>query len=268
MYMQPIHSVSKTLTHPSNSPAFVKELSYASPACSEEGYYAFSAKVTGVRKNLDAKTILKQIEVINGLAIWPAYEALVSDATRVKVLTGALEAEDEEGTYPTGFWHIGLQGDFHVIKAYKEDVLAESGEILSAKLLDVHRTLQQMGEFLKGVEGMAELLFEPMFEVKVTAEWSGLYLRHLVQLLDEDGYPSLSLEPDSVRRVVSFMNSSPSKEVKVITSSSFIQPKLRDELSALMDDLCKPLFLAFNQTFQKTVYLQASTMLDMRPQGF
>lgn len=90
-----------------------------------DGYYYFSARVSGKSKGLDASEILTSLEQTPKYTGWPAFVILNQADTRPRVVGGGLQAWTAKCTFPdvsfSDFWRITPTGEFFLLRGYDED---------------------------------------------------------------------------------------------------------------------------------------------------
>lgn len=154
------------------------------PSKITRGYFSFAARVLGTSKNASAKAIIEANQSARKYTGWPTFVTLHQDQTKPRLVDGCIEAWLAHINYPdvghADFWRIDAKGNFFLLRGYQEDSLdpakgfGKPGELFEATL-----AVWRLGEFLLRVTDLAELMFEPGFEVLVECEWTGLAGRHL-----------------------------------------------------------------------------------------
>lgn len=216
------------------------------------GYFAFSARITGNSRGLSTKEVLESLERARKYTGWPALVVLHQEATRPKLVDGALQAWLCDLKYPDSahadFWRIDAQGNFYLLRGMQEDSLsahhkvAEPGTVLDATL-----PVWRLGEFLLRINELGNAMFEDGYEVIVECEWTGLNGRRLTIL--------------SHRRFLGQTHSS-AQDV-VITSGQFTQNGLQDMLPEVVKSLISPLYEVFD-LFQPVDSLYAEELEEMK----
>lgn len=148
------------------------------------GHFSFVARILGTAKGLTAREIIDANQSARRYTGWPVFVTLHQEQTKPKLVDGCIEAWLAHINYPdvghADFWRIDPKGNFFLLRGYQEDSLdPEKGFGKPGTLFEATLPVWRLGEFLLRVADLAELMYEPGFEVIVECEWNGLASRHL-----------------------------------------------------------------------------------------
>ncbi|MGD0822466.1 MAG: hypothetical protein ABSA71_17160 [Desulfomonilia bacterium] len=205
------------------------------PAHIKLGHFAFAARILGVSKNVDARSIIDANQAARSYTGWPVFVTLHQEATRPKLVAGCIEAWLGHANYPdvghADFWRIDPKGNFYLLRGYQEDSLdpirrvGEAGTLFEATL-----PVWRLGEFLLRVVDLGSVMFDEGFELLVECEWNGIANRklfvHNMRRLIPGGY----ISTESVVR----------------TQGRFAQQVIRELLPDAVKALTHPLYEHFD----------------------
>lgn len=203
------------------------------PGKLKHGHYHFSARVTGVRKGLDAKEVLTALESTPKYTGWPAFVLLHQEETRVRLAGGGLQAWIANCKYPgpsfSDFWRITPEGEFFLLRGYDEDDLEPGKGPPAGHGFEPTLPVWRLGDFLLRMTGVASSMFEAGFDVTVLCRWTGLKGRKTFSF----GH----------RR---YFGGAQCLEPSVETSGTFSQSMIQDLLPEVVKQLTSPLMLHFD----------------------
>jgi hypothetical protein len=199
------------------------------------GYFSFAARIVGESRNLPARTIIEANQTARKYTGWPALVTLYQEATKPRLVDGCIEAwlaqvSDPDVGY-ADFWRIDPKGHFFMLRGYQEDS-SDSAKGFSSpgKLFEVTLPVWRLGEFLLRISDLADLMFEPGFQVLVECTWSGLAGRRL--------------SSHNIRRYVS--SGYVAAQAEVVTTGQFSQQVVRELLPDTVRALVQPVFEHFD----------------------
>lgn len=199
------------------------------------GHFRFAARIVGTVKPLSAQELLDANQRARRYTGWSAFVVLHKEAERPRLVDGVIEAwlaaEDYVDVGHADFWRIDPKGNFFLLRGYQEDSTGDRATFgTPGTVLEVTLPVWRLGEFLLRVADLADVMFEPEYQIVVDCEWTGLAGRRLAV--------------HNMRRMLAGTYKSAAESVE--TKGQFPQRAIRDLLPETVRTLTAPLYEHFD----------------------
>jgi hypothetical protein len=220
------------------------------------GHFAVAYRLSGNLNRLSAGDLLEALR--RGKVPhtgWPEFSVPIREDIRPYIHDGNIEswiARDgaDHGPAHNDFWRVSLDGRFFIIRGHQEDE-ARDGEVAPKTKFDITLPSWRVGEALLHAANMAAEMGDPVAQVTIIVEWTGLAGRVVTNL--------------ERRRLVFDRHRAQQEQFR--NSLTVQADQINNSLPELVSKLIEPLFELFD-FFQLPAALPAEELARMRANRF